>query len=87
MTHLRVLSVSLAYLSPGARLQINMPTELPPRASVLAIVSLPPPLRHHQSKLTLQNTSELGISVRYPAVPVVERLHYVTEGCQGAIDS
>ena len=38
-THFRVLNVSLAYLSPGARLQINMPTELPPRASAQIGVS------------------------------------------------
>jgi hypothetical protein len=33
-TYFSVLNVSLAYLSPGAKLQINIPTELPPSASV-----------------------------------------------------
>lgn len=35
VTHFSVLKVSLAYLSPGARLQINIPTELPPKASII----------------------------------------------------
>jgi len=37
--------------------------------------------------LTLQYSSELRISVRYSAIPVVERFHYIPKGRQGAIDS